>query len=851
MQDYGRIKRNISKMIDQGAPESDIDQYLSEEGVTAEQLRQPQAKPEAPSANGGGRHVALDGNNTGGIIDSPFARSQPGYQGANGRYAKFDTLDNGVSAHTNLLKSYVERGIDTPAKIAARWAPAGADGNDPVAYAAGIAQRLGIGVNDKITLDQVPAFQQAQAVQENNMFGRDGKTAPGPSSHAPASAPTQAPLDPQTILQRLQNAYDSHASKADLLALAQSMNVSKDTQATIDKLYGKPGLRFVQGDMAATPAPQEESWGDMLARIGKQAVGGLEDAVTDTVGSATDLLGHALGGGPTSKLVGTTLAALARKKLDDEGILVAAPKTAGERYTRVGFRGLGNSAVPGGGLAKMGERVLPVVASSVGSSLGGEAGHDVASVVAPGNAHVDELLSTGGTLVGGGAPFAPRAMNELGSSLAANRMAKDPRAANIGYVAKRINEVSGQQAPNGVMPKGRGPVTVDQLGGLESEFLANVKTKLNALPIPKERKMALKDAIIRRKVISPEEIQAIRGTPEGDRVADGIEAVQTLRGMTPPYGGPSKMGPIGTAAEIALNVGMPWLTSNPLTAVAGTLARKVMRANPGDVNMSRLDAARKIVKNKKVYEKLRDKVGPAPIESSAPAFDQLYNETVSKPAPEDLNAADNAAIERQADLENVPPEGGFRGLLRNRTGLLQSEQDAAALQMLTRGKISLDTYNRFLSDPKSFMKKGKKPSTAGLKLADRMAQMVKEEGWLARRSYEIPRSMQPQVPGSPVWLDAQGQPIRSMGAYAGGIAKNIVNDQLAKQGPLGSVEAQGDVADTASMPPEMSSPQGLYGDMEFPKQGTTEPVTVRDTEGFLRMLLEQELKTKRKPKKKK
>lgn len=39
MQDIDKIKRNVSKMIDAKAPETDIDAYLSEEGVSAEQLR--------------------------------------------------------------------------------------------------------------------------------------------------------------------------------------------------------------------------------------------------------------------------------------------------------------------------------------------------------------------------------------------------------------------------------------------------------------------------------------------------------------------------------------------------------------------------------------------------------------------------------------------------------------------------------------------------------------------------------------------------------------------------------------------------------------------------------------------
>lgn len=45
MTDYARVKRNVSKMIGLGAPESEIDQYIASEGVTAAQLRGQSAKP--------------------------------------------------------------------------------------------------------------------------------------------------------------------------------------------------------------------------------------------------------------------------------------------------------------------------------------------------------------------------------------------------------------------------------------------------------------------------------------------------------------------------------------------------------------------------------------------------------------------------------------------------------------------------------------------------------------------------------------------------------------------------------------------------------------------------------------
>jgi hypothetical protein len=42
MADIPRVKSNISKMIDQGAPESDIDAYIASEGVSLDQLKAPQ-----------------------------------------------------------------------------------------------------------------------------------------------------------------------------------------------------------------------------------------------------------------------------------------------------------------------------------------------------------------------------------------------------------------------------------------------------------------------------------------------------------------------------------------------------------------------------------------------------------------------------------------------------------------------------------------------------------------------------------------------------------------------------------------------------------------------------------------
>lgn len=137
----------------------------------------------------GRRAVALDGNNPGGINDGAFARSQPGYVGNNGRYAAFATMQDGINAQTALLRSYVNRGYDTPIKIARRWAP-DADGNNSAAYAAQIARRMGIGLNDRIGAGQLQAFQHAQAIAENANYAKRVGSGRGASSVSQSNSTT-------------------------------------------------------------------------------------------------------------------------------------------------------------------------------------------------------------------------------------------------------------------------------------------------------------------------------------------------------------------------------------------------------------------------------------------------------------------------------------------------------------------------------------------------------------------------------------------------------------------------------------------------------------------------------------
>lgn len=106
-------------------------------------------------------------NNPLNIEAGTFTEGQPGFAGSDGRFAKFDTPEGGVGAANKLLDVYQNKhGLNTPAGIVGRWAPA-ADGNNVSAYAGRVAQALGIGPNDQIPPEMRPKLIAAMGQHEN------------------------------------------------------------------------------------------------------------------------------------------------------------------------------------------------------------------------------------------------------------------------------------------------------------------------------------------------------------------------------------------------------------------------------------------------------------------------------------------------------------------------------------------------------------------------------------------------------------------------------------------------------------------------------------------------------------
>ena len=138
--------------------------------------------PSAGAPGKGGVAAALQ-TNPGALKDGAFAKSQPGYTGASGGFATFDTPQAGIAAQEKLLSgSYVNKGFNTVNKIIDRYAPQGPENSAASVsnYKKYVAQKAGVDINAPITAAQIPAVAQAMREFETGNTSGGGATAGGP-----------------------------------------------------------------------------------------------------------------------------------------------------------------------------------------------------------------------------------------------------------------------------------------------------------------------------------------------------------------------------------------------------------------------------------------------------------------------------------------------------------------------------------------------------------------------------------------------------------------------------------------------------------------------------------------------
>lgn len=124
-------------------------------------------------------------NNPGAVEFKPWMTQYGATVGPNGRYAQFDTPENGYRVMDNILDTYRDKyGINTVSGIINRWAPRNADNNSTDSYIKSVATKIGVDPNADLKPEQRDALKTAMAAYEA------GTNVDGPGSAVASGAPS-------------------------------------------------------------------------------------------------------------------------------------------------------------------------------------------------------------------------------------------------------------------------------------------------------------------------------------------------------------------------------------------------------------------------------------------------------------------------------------------------------------------------------------------------------------------------------------------------------------------------------------------------------------------------------------
>ena len=132
-------------------------------------------------------------NNPGALEYQPWMEKYGARVGENGRYAQFDSPDDGYNVMGKVLDTYQNKhGLNTVSGIVGRWAPSNVDNNSTSGYTQKVASELGIDPNAQLTPEQRPALMRAMASYESGrkapMPGQTTATPPTGGQNAMAGA---------------------------------------------------------------------------------------------------------------------------------------------------------------------------------------------------------------------------------------------------------------------------------------------------------------------------------------------------------------------------------------------------------------------------------------------------------------------------------------------------------------------------------------------------------------------------------------------------------------------------------------------------------------------------------------
>jgi hypothetical protein len=399
-----------------------------------------------------------------------------------------------------------------------------------------------------------------------------------------------------------------------------------------------------------------------------------------------------------------------------------------------------------GVVSEAGKRPGIAVASELGAGGGSNLGANVAHDAFP-DSNIAPIV---GSLVGGlaGGAAAARSVMKRSPSYQTDKFVAGERTnsyasfdAEVAQEVKRLHDaIPVHNAAGSKLSRAQREATLTgRLSTLEDSFLPRNAIK-SAKLMPSE-KAKLLDAIEKRHVLSEEDVAALRGTTEGNAVADGITKARRLRTLIPEGTPSERRATIARLVTDTALTGAGSLVAGPKGAMIARLATQAYDHIRPDPSSAEALAANAVVKQSPRYAEVLAIKGSSGADASrtellanaAEAQDApvlARNAAIAERAKEKAQAleleADNRRVGIENDRDNVSAGGGWRGYVQNQTGLKPKEQDVGALRMVADGKLTPQQLDAFLKSPDTLQ-----PGNAGNAIVDRLNSMA-DEGVLSR-----------------------------------------------------------------------------------------------------------------------
>lgn len=231
--DWDEVKGALSgKEVEHGLSQADIDAAKSGGGakLTPDAQRRlaalntppPAAPASAPAVNANPRDPRGIRNNNPGNLNYVGQAGATKESGANGRFAVFQTAEDGLRALADQLRRYGTRGINSVRAIISKFAPASE--NNTQAYIGSVSKGLGIGADSALDLNDPRVLQSLMGAiikVENGKNPYSAEQIAAASGVRAAGAPGNAPISvSQTTTIHVDGAGDPHAT-AQAVAQAQ------------------------------------------------------------------------------------------------------------------------------------------------------------------------------------------------------------------------------------------------------------------------------------------------------------------------------------------------------------------------------------------------------------------------------------------------------------------------------------------------------------------------------------------------------------------------------------------------------------------------------------------------------